>query len=238
MVSRIHASQRKADLDTSLSSVRVFSSTRAMCILLRNRWDVRRRLCCNQGGPRLFPAAYMRLPCCEIRDGRQIRYANNPRCQVSLPDTGNSRLTLIPCSINPATRFLLDRLIYFLCLFREPLQEGSRDGHIMRITRTSRKARPAQLLGISPRIEYWLKLLLDATALDFWVLDQLKALFRNATTNDTLDAQLRAPQMVFFLHLLGLDITGHSYRPHSKVLYVHTACHVYHSSHTKVGIHE
>lgn len=56
----------------------------------------------------------------------------------------------------------------------------------------------------------------DATALDIWVLDQLKSLFRNATTNETLDAQLREPQVVFFLHLLGLDTTGHSYRPHSK----------------------
>ncbi|KAH9044928.1 Phosphatidylinositolglycan class N-domain-containing protein [Lactarius deliciosus] len=56
----------------------------------------------------------------------------------------------------------------------------------------------------------------DATALDIWVIDQLKSLFRNATTNETLDSQLRAPQVVFFLHLLGLDVTGHSYRPHSK----------------------
>ncbi|KAI0290310.1 PigN-domain-containing protein [Russula brevipes] len=56
----------------------------------------------------------------------------------------------------------------------------------------------------------------DATGLDIWVLDQLKSLFRNATTNKDLDAQLRAPQVVFFLHLLGLDTTGHSYRPHSK----------------------
>ncbi|KAH9033937.1 alkaline phosphatase-like protein [Lactarius hengduanensis] len=56
----------------------------------------------------------------------------------------------------------------------------------------------------------------DATALDIWVIDQLKSLFRNATTNETLDAQLRAPQVVFFLHLLGLDVTGHSHRPHSK----------------------
>ena len=62
---------------------------------------------------------------------------------------------------------------------------------------------------------------LDATALDVWVLDQLKSLFRNATTNKGLEAQLRASQVVFFLHLLGLDTTGHSYRPHSKVFYSH-----------------
>ena len=63
----------------------------------------------------------------------------------------------------------------------------------------------------------------DATELDIWVLDQLKLLLRNATTNRALDAQLRAPQVVFFLHLLGLDTTGHSYRPHSKVSYVHVS---------------
>jgi len=58
----------------------------------------------------------------------------------------------------------------------------------------------------------------DATALDIWVLDQLKMLFRNATANTTLDSQLRGDKIVFFLHLLGLDTTGHSYRPHSKVI--------------------
>lgn len=57
----------------------------------------------------------------------------------------------------------------------------------------------------------------DATALDIWVLDQLRALFHNATDNSTLTAQLRQDKTVFFLHLLGLDTTGHSYRPHSKV---------------------
>ncbi|KAF8180205.1 Phosphatidylinositolglycan class N-domain-containing protein [Pholiota molesta] len=56
----------------------------------------------------------------------------------------------------------------------------------------------------------------DATALDVWVFDQLKELFRNATADPDLDAQLRSDKVVFFLHLLGLDTTGHSYRPHSK----------------------
>ena len=59
---------------------------------------------------------------------------------------------------------------------------------------------------------------LDATALDIWVFDQLESLLRNATTNATLNSQLRAPGTVFFLHLLGLDTTGHSYRPFSQVL--------------------
>ncbi|TDL27113.1 PigN-domain-containing protein [Rickenella mellea] len=56
----------------------------------------------------------------------------------------------------------------------------------------------------------------DATALDIWVIEQLETLLRNATTDRTLDRQLREDGVVFFLHLLGLDTTGHSYRPHSK----------------------
>ncbi len=62
---------------------------------------------------------------------------------------------------------------------------------------------------------------LDATALDVWVLDQLRSLLHNATTNDRLAATLRQDKTVFFLHLLGLDTTGHSYRPHSRVLALH-----------------
>ncbi|KII90223.1 hypothetical protein PLICRDRAFT_40419 [Plicaturopsis crispa FD-325 SS-3] len=56
----------------------------------------------------------------------------------------------------------------------------------------------------------------DATALDLWVLDHLRELFHNASTDAALDAQLRSSKTVFFLHLLGLDTTGHSYKPHSK----------------------
>ena len=47
-------------------------------------------------------------------------------------------------------------------------------------------------------------------------MDQLRTLFHNATADPTLDARVRGEQIVFFLHLLGLDTTGHSYRPHSK----------------------
>ncbi|KAG6880001.1 hypothetical protein C0992_008208 [Termitomyces sp. T32_za158] len=56
----------------------------------------------------------------------------------------------------------------------------------------------------------------DATFLDIWVLDQLKELFQNATSDGNLNAHLRSNKVVFFLHLLGLDTTGHSYRPHSR----------------------
>lgn len=57
---------------------------------------------------------------------------------------------------------------------------------------------------------------LDATHLDIWVFDKVKALFVEASRNATLEAQLRQDKLVFFLHLLGLDTTGHAYRPYSK----------------------
>lgn len=56
----------------------------------------------------------------------------------------------------------------------------------------------------------------DATELDTWVFERVKELFAAAETDARLDAQLRQDKNVFFLHLLGLDTTGHSYRPYSK----------------------
>lgn len=56
----------------------------------------------------------------------------------------------------------------------------------------------------------------DASDLDLWVLDRLTELLDEARENKTVSSQLRAPGTVFFLHLLGLDTTGHTYRPHSS----------------------
>jgi GPI ethanolamine phosphate transferase 1 len=56
----------------------------------------------------------------------------------------------------------------------------------------------------------------DATQLDTWVFEKVKDFFAAAKTNSTLDAALREDKLVFFLHLLGLDTTGHAYRPYSK----------------------
>ncbi|KAF9881387.1 gpi-anchor biosynthetic protein [Colletotrichum karsti] len=56
----------------------------------------------------------------------------------------------------------------------------------------------------------------DALDLDYWVFDHVKDLFAEASKNETLNAALREDKVVFFLHLLGLDTTGHSYRPYSK----------------------
>ncbi|CAE6348447.1 unnamed protein product [Rhizoctonia solani] len=57
-----------------------------------------------------------------------------------------------------------------------------------------------------------------AKELDTWVLARLKETLRNATQHpgSTLDRSLRQEGVVIFLHLLGLDTTGHSYRPFSK----------------------
>ena len=61
----------------------------------------------------------------------------------------------------------------------------------------------------------------DASELDVWVYNRVEDLFANATTDKILDSQLRDIEVVFFLHLLGLDTTGHAYRPHSKVSVPH-----------------
>lgn len=56
----------------------------------------------------------------------------------------------------------------------------------------------------------------DALHLDLWVFDHVKDLFATATKNATLNQALRQDKVVFFLHLLGIDTTGHYYRPYSK----------------------
>lgn len=56
----------------------------------------------------------------------------------------------------------------------------------------------------------------DATLLDKWVFDHVQAFFEGAAKNETLKEQLQQNKLVFFLHLLGLDTSGHSYRPYSK----------------------
>lgn len=56
----------------------------------------------------------------------------------------------------------------------------------------------------------------DATHLDTWVFDQVKELFGSAKKDPGLETLLKQDKLVFFLHLLGLDTTGHSYRPFSN----------------------
>ncbi|KGO70920.1 GPI ethanolamine phosphate transferase 1 [Penicillium italicum] len=56
----------------------------------------------------------------------------------------------------------------------------------------------------------------DATHLDTWVFSKVHDLFESAKTDPELDRKLRDDKLVFFLHLLGLDTTGHSFRPYSN----------------------
>ncbi len=56
----------------------------------------------------------------------------------------------------------------------------------------------------------------DASHLDLWVLDRFRELLDQAKTDKELGAKMRKPGTVFFLHLLGLDTTGHTYRPFSS----------------------
>lgn len=65
-------------------------------------------------------------------------------------------------------------------------------------------------------MEFWTNIhTTDATNLDIWVFDRVQELFESALTNSTLYDMLHQDKLVFFLHLLGLDTTGHSYRPYS-----------------------
>lgn len=55
--------------------------------------------------------------------------------------------------------------------------------------------------------------------LDEFVFDHLKDLFQRAETDPQVNAALRRQKLVFFLHLLGIDTAGHSYRPYSAEYY-------------------
>ncbi|KAF6011573.1 hypothetical protein HII13_002037 [Brettanomyces bruxellensis] len=55
--------------------------------------------------------------------------------------------------------------------------------------------------------------------LDQYVFDHLDSLFQNSTQNSTLSKQIHHDRTVFFLHLLGTDTAGHSYRPYSVEYY-------------------
>lgn len=54
-----------------------------------------------------------------------------------------------------------------------------------------------------------------AVELDLYVFDGVKDLFAAAEKNKTLSNAIKQDKIVFFLHLLGLDTAGHSYRPYS-----------------------
>ncbi|KAG9256424.1 phosphatidylinositolglycan class N [Emericellopsis atlantica] len=55
----------------------------------------------------------------------------------------------------------------------------------------------------------------DGFDLDYWVFDHVKDFFKEAETNPELNKAVREDKVVFFLHLLGIDTTGHTFRPYS-----------------------
>ena len=56
----------------------------------------------------------------------------------------------------------------------------------------------------------------DASKLDWWVFEKVKEFFNKAKTDEHLSELLGQDQLVFFLHLLGIDTNGHAHRPKSK----------------------
>ncbi|XP_074647889.1 GPI ethanolamine phosphate transferase 1-like [Tubulanus polymorphus] len=56
----------------------------------------------------------------------------------------------------------------------------------------------------------------DSSKLDTWVFDKVKDFFQSARLNSTLTKMLQQDKLIFFLHLLGIDVNGHAHRPYSK----------------------
>jgi len=59
----------------------------------------------------------------------------------------------------------------------------------------------------------------ESWQLDLWVFRSVKLLFTQAKKAAPLENLLNQNQIIFFLHLVGLDTAGHSVKPTSKSVY-------------------
>ncbi|ESO90338.1 hypothetical protein LOTGIDRAFT_123580 [Lottia gigantea] len=59
----------------------------------------------------------------------------------------------------------------------------------------------------------------DMRRLDTWVFDRVKEFFEAARKDEELQFKLNQDKVVFFLHLLGLDTTGHTQKPYSQAYF-------------------
>ena len=57
----------------------------------------------------------------------------------------------------------------------------------------------------------------DPSDLDQWVFDKVKAFMDKQGQSEDLRRKLRQDKLILFLHLLGLDTNGHTYKPHSRM---------------------
>jgi phosphatidylinositol glycan class N len=51
--------------------------------------------------------------------------------------------------------------------------------------------------------------------LDSWVFNKVEGFLEYAKTDAVLSGKLHQDKIIFFLHLLGLDTAGHTYKPHA-----------------------
>ncbi|XP_026471477.1 GPI ethanolamine phosphate transferase 1-like [Ctenocephalides felis] len=58
----------------------------------------------------------------------------------------------------------------------------------------------------------------DTFLLDLWVFKKVENFFNDARKDKDLFLRLHQKKIIFFLHLLGLDTAGHTYKPYSREL--------------------
>lgn len=56
----------------------------------------------------------------------------------------------------------------------------------------------------------------DTFLLDLWVFKKVENFFNDARKDKDLFLRLHQKKIIFFLHLLGLDTAGHTYKPYSR----------------------